>query len=171
MNTCRTCFYCVPNYSGGMSRFYKGTCYQANRVVQANMTACSIYEERRDTMVVKSKEGARNTYKDKDGNRIVGVTLPEILDKPLTILAKREYTWGKYEGMAVKVLGANGKMAIVEITAKTPIKALCMSDLPKPPYEAKFVQKTSKDGKKYYTIEVENGNKAAVQGEGTDLPF
>ena len=171
MNTCRTCFFCVPNYKGGLSRFFQGTCYQANRIVQADMSACSIYKERNENVVVKSTPENRNTYVDKDCNRIRGVVIPEVLDRPLTILAKRAYTWGKYTGLAVKVRGTNGKMGIVEITAKIPIKALNDPKLPKPPYEAKFVQKTSASKNKYYTIEVKGGKESRVQDEGTDLPF
>lgn len=122
-------------------------------------------------MVLKSNSEKRNKYRDKDNNVIVGMTLPEVLNKPLTILAKREYTWGLYEGLAVKVRNPEGKLAIVEITADIPIKALCDPKLPKPPYDAKFVQKTSANKKKYYTIEVKNGIESTVQDEGTALPY
>lgn len=171
MKTCRTCFFCVPNYKGGMSRFYQGTCYQANRLVLADMAACSIHKERNENMVVKSTPEKRNTYKDKDGNSMLGMTLPEVVDKILTVIAKREYTWGKYSGLAVKVANTAGKYAVVEITAKTPIKALNDPKLPKPPYDAQFVQKTSANKRKYYTIEVINGRENGAQEKETELPF
>jgi len=93
-------------------------------------------------------------YKDKDGNSMAGVTLPEVLNRSLTILAKREYTWGQYKGLAVKVSDAEGVVTVIEITAKTPIQALNDPKLPKTPFPAKFVQRTSKNKRKYYTVEV-----------------
>lgn len=105
-------------------------------------------------MTLKSTPAKRNTYRDNDDNVMPGVTLPEVLNKPLEVIAKREYTWGKYTGLAVKVKGDNGALAIVEITAKTPIKALNSSKLPKAPYKAMFVERTSKNEQKYYTIQL-----------------
>lgn len=122
-------------------------------------------------MVVKSTPEKRNTYKDKDGNLIPGMTLPEVLNKPLTVLAKREYTWGKYTGLAVKVANPEGKLAIVEITAETPIKALNDLSLSKQPYDARFIQKISANGNRYYTIEVLNGSESEVQGKDEIIPF
>lgn len=171
MKTCYSCFYCVPKYKGTGHYFKQGTCYQANRRVQANMTACQLYKERKETVPVKSNPKKRNQYRDKDGNLMPGVTIPEILDKPLTILAKRQYVWGLFDGLAVKVKGSNDKLAIIEITADIPIKALCDPHLAKPPFKAKFVQKVSKSKKKYYTIEVLDGEENSGQDGQDDIPF
>jgi hypothetical protein len=124
-------------------------------------------------MAVKSTPNKRNTYQDKDGKLIKGVTLPEVVNKPITIHAKREYTWGKYSGMAVKVQGENGKFGIVEITAETPIKALNDPAMPKPPYKGMFIEKTSKTGNKYYTIKLLNGKQTPAESDGEPLilPF
>lgn len=159
MKTCRDCFFCTPNYKGGVSMFRMGVCYQAQRKVLANMTACNLFEERGKEMPVKSNTEKRNHYRDKDDNVIQGVTLPEVLNEPLTIIAKRDYAWGLYDGLAVKVSRESGELLIVEITAETPIKALCMPQLPKLPFPAKFVQRVSKNKRRYFTIEVlDNAN-------------
>lgn len=173
MNTCRDCFFCIPNTGKSFGMFNFGTCYQSKRRVNANMSACAIHKERSLNVAVKSTPKKRNKYKDKDGNLILGVTLSEVLNKTITVLAKREYTWGRYGGMAVKVEGPNGKLAIVEITAETPIKALNMPDMPKAPYKAMFIEKTSKNQKKYYTVKVLDGKNHNGQenGEANVLPF
>ena len=124
-------------------------------------------------MTIKSTPEKRNEYRDADGNLISGYTLQEVLNKPITILAKREYTWGLYTGMAVKCKSEKGLLAIVEITAGTPIKALNMPQMPKPPYLARFVEKTSKANNKYFTVQVldaETGE-IVVEGERKPLPF
>lgn len=154
MSTCRTCYSCRPELGLNFESFGYGLCTQARRKVMSDMTACTLYQERGKIVSVKSNDKKRNTYRDKDGNKMMGMTLPEVLEKPITILAKREYAWGLYEGLAVKVMGDNGNLGIVEITAETPIKALNDSKLPKMPFNAKFVEKTSKNKRKYYTVEL-----------------
>lgn len=173
MPTCRTCYFCIPYKGKSFGLFLWGTCYQAKRKVNANMTACTLHKERGVNVTIKSTPEKRNLYRDKDDNLIQGVILPEVLNKTVIIHAKREYTWGLYTGMAVKVEGENGKLGIVEITAATPIKALNMPDMPKPPYMAMFIEKTSKNKNKYYTIKVLDGKRPNGQeGENSEiLPF
>lgn len=137
------------------------------------MTACSLHRERNTNVALKSTPEKRNQYRDSEDNLIPGYTLPEVLNKPLTILAKREYLWGKFSGLAVKVKSDVGKLAIIEITAETPIKALCMPTMPKPPYHARFVAKTSKNDHEYYTVQlldIETGE-VIEEDERKELPF
>lgn len=124
-------------------------------------------------MPVKSTKEKRNIYKDKDGVLMKGYTLSEVLDKPVEVVAKREYRWGKYEGLAVKVWTANDTFAVIEITAETPIKAFNNPNLPKLPFRAKFVQQVSENNRKYYTIRLldESGEEIPNGNENGPLPF
>lgn len=157
MTTCRTCFNCIPRKGHTFQVFSWGTCYLAQAKVMADLTACQYYKQRRNQMPVKSTPAKRNTYRDKDDLLMSGFTLPEVLDKPLTILVKREYTWEKFTGLALKVANAEGKFAIVEITAEIPIKRLTSRKFPKLPVKGKFVKKTSKAGNEYYTFQAVKG--------------
>lgn len=173
MDTCRSCYYCTPYQGKSFELFQWGTCYHAKRKVNADMTSCSLYHPRGIKMTIKSTPDKRNQYRDVDDNIIPGYALQEVLDKPLTILAKREYTWGLYPGMAVKVKSEKGMLAIIEITAGTPIKALNMPQMPKPPYFARFVERMSKNNHKYFTVQVldrETGE-VKVEDERNPLPF
>lgn len=124
-------------------------------------------------MALKSNPSKRNTYKDKDGNLMKGYTLPEVLDKTLTILAKREYVWGLFDGLAVKVKTAKGKLVIIEITAQTPIEALKDPRLPKIPFLGRFIKRTSKSGNDYYTVQaIDPGGKVlSLEDSDEPLPF
>lgn len=171
MKTCRSCFFCVPCYRGTKGHFKKGSCYQSNRHVCADMTACQLYEERTKTMPVKSNKEKRNKYRDKDNNLIWGMTLSEVVDKPLTILEKREYTWGLYNGLAVKVRSPEGKLGIVEITAEIPILALCDPKFPKLPLDATFVQKMSKNKRRYFTLDYAGMEKKSEDPDDAQAPL
>lgn len=150
MKVCNTCVSFLAKIDKRAGFVYRGTCWQAKRQVSSRMYGCGLHQERGDSMVTKSNDRKRNVYKDKDGNKMPGVTIPEILDDMVTIIAKREYTWGKYDGLAVKIAREDGSLAIVEVTADLVIKNICHRDFPKLPLDGKFVEKTSKDQKKYF---------------------
>lgn len=149
---CRTCYNLTPHYIEQTSVFHKGTCRYSGRKVLADMTACQYHKERGNDVAIKSNEQKRNKYKDGDGNVMLGMTVPEVLDKTLTILCRREYTWEKYKGLAVKVADNSGNLIIVEITAKLLIKKLCSTKFPDLPVKVMFIERTSKNDRKYFDV-------------------
>ncbi len=122
-------------------------------------------------MALKSNDKKRNVYRDGASNAMKGVSITEVLDKVLLFVEAKKYTWGLYEGIALKVEGDNGRLGVVEITAETPIQALAMPEMPEMPYRAKFVQRTSAKKRKYYTVELEKVEGSEENGEQAELPF
>lgn len=111
-------------------------------------------------MTDKPKEKKRRIYKDKDGLRMEGVSLASVVNETITVLAKREYQFGEYAGLAIKVEQIGTPVCIIESTSRILNNQLVTAKCPKPPFKGHIEKRLSKKNREYYTFvfaEVEEG--------------